>query len=101
MADTAPAFDRLTPPTEGQRITAQDGKLSVPDDPIIPYIRGDGTGIDIWPAAQVGYKTALFAGDGRSLRLREDDPNRAQYGQPDAIVTHLEQIPGLIETISP
>jgi putative hydrolase of the HAD superfamily len=53
---------------------------------------------DIWPAAQVGYKTALFAGDGRSLRLREDDPNRAQYGQPDAIVTHLEQIPGLIKT---
>ncbi len=51
---------------------------------------------DIWPAAQVGYKTALFAGDGRSLRLREDDPNRNEYGEPDAIVTRLEQIPGLI-----
>ena len=51
---------------------------------------------DIWPAAQVGYRTALFAGDGRSLRLREDDPNRNQYGTPDAIVTHLEQIPELI-----
>jgi len=51
---------------------------------------------DIWPAAQVGYKTALFAGDRRSLRLREDDPNRAQYGQPDAVVTQLEQIPTLI-----
>jgi putative hydrolase of the HAD superfamily len=51
---------------------------------------------DIWPAAQVGYKTVLFAGDARSLRLREDEPNRGQYGQPDAVVTHLEQIPEII-----
>ncbi len=29
-----------------------DGTLRVPDEPIIPYIEGDGTGIDIWPAAQ-------------------------------------------------
>jgi isocitrate dehydrogenase len=30
-----------------------DGTLSVPDEPIIPYVEGDGTGIDIWPAAQL------------------------------------------------
>ncbi|HEY3241232.1 MAG TPA: NADP-dependent isocitrate dehydrogenase [Acidimicrobiia bacterium] len=35
-----------------ERITVNDGVLSVPDEPIIPYIEGDGTGIDIWPAAQ-------------------------------------------------
>jgi isocitrate dehydrogenase len=35
-----------------ERITVTDGVLSVPDEPIIPYIEGDGTGIDIWPAAQ-------------------------------------------------
>ena len=29
-----------------------DGKLRVPDEPIIPFIEGDGTGVDIWPAAQ-------------------------------------------------
>ena len=29
-----------------------NGALSVPDEPIIPYIEGDGTGVDIWPAAQ-------------------------------------------------
>jgi isocitrate dehydrogenase len=29
-----------------------DGTLSVPDDPIIPYVEGDGTGVDIWPAAR-------------------------------------------------
>jgi isocitrate dehydrogenase len=35
-----------------ERITVNDGVLAVPDEPIIPYIEGDGTGIDIWPAAQ-------------------------------------------------
>src|SRR3954462_3441901 len=32
---------------------ADDGTLQVSDEPIIPYIEGDGTGIDIWPAAQL------------------------------------------------
>jgi isocitrate dehydrogenase len=31
---------------------ADDGTLSVPDEPTIPFIEGDGTGVDIWPAAQ-------------------------------------------------
>ncbi|HMC40311.1 MAG TPA: NADP-dependent isocitrate dehydrogenase [Acidimicrobiales bacterium] len=36
------------------KITMQpDGTLSVPDEPIIPFIEGDGTGVDIWPAAQL------------------------------------------------
>jgi isocitrate dehydrogenase len=30
-----------------------DGALSVPDEPIIPFIEGDGTGVDIWPAAKL------------------------------------------------
>src|SRR5438477_11263110 len=33
--------------------TAKDGTLAVSDEPIIPYIEGDGTGVDIWPAAQL------------------------------------------------
>jgi isocitrate dehydrogenase len=37
--------------TAGERITFIDGKLVVPDRPIIPYIEGDGTGPDIWRAA--------------------------------------------------
>src|SRR5207248_6717620 len=32
--------------------TAADGSLQVSDEPIIPFIEGDGTGVDIWPAAQ-------------------------------------------------
>ena len=35
-----------------QKITLADGVLLVPDEPVIPFIRGDGTGVDIWPAAQ-------------------------------------------------
>ncbi len=47
-----PNFEKLNNPTDGQRITFQDGKPIVPDDPIVPFIRGDGTGVDIWPATQ-------------------------------------------------
>ncbi|MGC4376119.1 NADP-dependent isocitrate dehydrogenase [Fictibacillus sp. Mic-4] len=35
----------------GERITVDNGKLNVPDQPIIPFIEGDGTGPDIWAAA--------------------------------------------------
>ncbi|NNM29083.1 MAG: HAD family hydrolase, partial [Akkermansiaceae bacterium] len=49
---------------------------------------------DIHPAAQTGFRTALFAGDRRSLRLREDHPEPLL--PPDAIVTALAQIPTLI-----
>jgi len=38
----------------GSKITMQaDGTLAVPDDPIIPFVEGDGIGIDIWPAARM------------------------------------------------
>ncbi|MDQ0191794.1 NADP-dependent isocitrate dehydrogenase [Paenibacillus wynnii] len=39
-------------PTEGEQITIEDGKLQVPNHPIIPFIEGDGTGRDIWRASK-------------------------------------------------
>ena len=39
-----------TPPDGGARITIENGKLKVPDNPIVPFIEGDGTGPDIWRA---------------------------------------------------
>src|ERR1051326_7197888 len=42
----------LSPPAGGSRITVQNGRLSVPDRPVIPFIVGDGTGPDIWRASQ-------------------------------------------------
>src|SRR5689334_2561726 len=46
-----PSFTHLTPPKSGTAITKKDGRLVVPDDPIIPFIEGDGTGPDIWRAS--------------------------------------------------
>ena len=46
-------FDKVIVPESGQRITIVDGKLNVPNNPIIPFIRGDGIGIDLWPATQL------------------------------------------------
>ena len=43
-------MSHLTPPLNGTAITLQNGKLIVPDNPIIPFIEGDGTGPDIWRA---------------------------------------------------
>ena len=42
---------KLNVPPQGQKITIRDGKLAVPDQPIIPFIEGDGTGPDIWRAS--------------------------------------------------
>ena len=47
-----PAYKKLTPPKEGHKISVGTGRLAVPDDPIIPFIEGDGTGPDIWRGSQ-------------------------------------------------
>lgn len=39
---------KLQPPTAGEALSMQNGKLHVPNNPIIPFIEGDGTGADIW-----------------------------------------------------
>jgi isocitrate dehydrogenase len=46
------AFKNIKVPTDGAKITLTNGKLNVPDKPIIPFIEGDGTGPDIWRASQ-------------------------------------------------
>lgn len=51
---------------------------------------------DVWPAQQVGFRTALFAGDQRSLRLRTDDPQVAGV-IADAVVTELPQLLQLLD----
>jgi isocitrate dehydrogenase len=47
-----------------------DGSLSVPDEPIIPYVEGDGTGVDIWPAAQL-VMDAAAAKHGKKIAWKE------------------------------
>ena len=62
-------YDLLTPPTTGSKITFQDGKPLVPDDPIIPFIRGDGTGVDIWPATKKVIDAAVASAYGGKRKI--------------------------------
>lgn len=79
-------YDRITPPTVGEKITFQAGEPLVPDVPIIPFIRGDGTGVDIWPAAQRVFDAAVAAAYGSQRRIvwfkvYAGDEACDQYGQ--------------------
>ena len=51
-------YQNVTPPA-GSRIATQNGRLNVPVDPILPFIRGDGTGPDIWAASQRVFDAAV------------------------------------------
>ena len=44
---------------QGSRITQTDKGLQVPNDPILPFIEGDGIGIDIWKASQTVFDAAV------------------------------------------
>jgi len=45
------AYQNIKIPAGGDKISIKDGKLQVPDNPIIPFVEGDGTGRDIWRAS--------------------------------------------------
>ncbi|NBD26072.1 NADP-dependent isocitrate dehydrogenase [Paenibacillus glycinis] len=45
-------LEKFALPTEGDKITIDNGVLQVPNNPIIPFIEGDGTGRDIWKASK-------------------------------------------------
>jgi isocitrate dehydrogenase len=58
-------YKDLTPPAGG-RISITSGKLNVPHNPVLPFIRGDGTGPDIWAASQRVFDAAVHkAYDGK------------------------------------
>ena len=51
-------YKNIAPP-KGGKISVQSGKLAVPENPILPFIRGDGTGPDIWKASQRVFDSAV------------------------------------------
>jgi isocitrate dehydrogenase len=51
-------YQNVTPPAGG-KISISGGKLTVPDNPVIPFIRGDGTGPDIWAASERVFNAAV------------------------------------------
>lgn len=63
------SFNDTTPPADGQPIEWRDGKLEVPDRPIIPFIEGDGTGPDIWNATRRVVDAAVKSAYGGSRSI--------------------------------
>jgi isocitrate dehydrogenase len=53
------AFKHIKVPSNGEKIRMGEGKLQVPENPIIPFIEGDGTGPDIWRASQYVFDNAV------------------------------------------
>ena len=60
-------------PGDGDQVTIQDGRLIVPDNPVIPFIEGDGIGPDIWRATQavVDASVEKAYGDARKIHWME------------------------------
>jgi isocitrate dehydrogenase len=67
------AYANVIVPTGGSKISIKDGKLQVPDNPIIPFVEGDGTGRDIWRASVRVFESAVEKayGGGRKVHWME------------------------------
>ncbi len=53
------AYKNIKIPADGAKITMKDGELVIPDNPILPFIEGDGTGRDIWKASVAVFDAAV------------------------------------------
>jgi isocitrate dehydrogenase len=85
-------YTTCTPP-KGEKITIADGHLSVPNNPIIPFIRGDGTGRDIWASSVRVLDAAVDKAFGGSKKIAwfevfagEESFNRFNNWLPDDTV---------------
>jgi isocitrate dehydrogenase len=81
------AYQRIQIPQEGEKISIQEGVLKVPDQPIIGFIEGDGTGPDIWRAAQPVLDAAVAKAYGGRRRivwveLYAGEKANQVYGEP-------------------
>jgi len=79
-----------------EKISMQnDGALAVPDNPIIPFIEGDGTGVDIWPAARLVLDAAA-AKYGKTIAWREVLAGEKAFNEtgdwlPQATIEHFDE----------
>jgi isocitrate dehydrogenase len=69
MTNPHPTSVNPVVPAGGQKITLKDGKLVVPDRPVIPFIEGDGTGRDIWRASVRVLDAAVRSAYGERRRI--------------------------------
>ena len=80
------AYQLLTPPATGSKIRVENGALVVPDDPIIPFIEGDGTGPDIWAASVRVFDAAVEKAYGGKKKINwfeiyAGEKSVAKYGE--------------------
>lgn len=96
-------------PTEGARIAIKNKKLSVPDNPIIPFIEGDGIGSDVMKAAKRVIESAVEKSYGQNRKIQwmeifAGDKAQEKYGELlpketlDAIKKYLVAIKGPLGT---
>lgn len=92
-----------------EKVSFEEGKLQVPDKPIIPYIEGDGVGQDIWKNAQIVFDKAIAKvyGGHKQIIWREVLAGKKAYNETgnwlpnetlEIIKTHLLAIKGPLET---
>lgn len=91
-------FQDLTAPTQGEKISIQDGVLQVPNHPIIPFVEGDGIGPDIWKAAQHVLDQAVEKAYGGSRKIEwfevyagEKAFNKYQNWLPEDTLTAIDE----------
>jgi len=105
------AYDKVKVPDWGEKITIKNGKLQVPDKPIIAFIEGDGTGPDIWNASQPVLDAAVEKAYGGKRKIAwmevyAGEKANEVYGEPiwlpqetlDAINEYLVAIKGPLTT---
>ena len=98
MSTTTDAYDRLTPPADGDTIQKSEGTLHVPSRPVIPFIEGDGIGVDIWPAAKRVFDAAVDkAYDGNRdivwFEVYAGEKSQQEYGEwlPEDTLTAIRE----------
>jgi isocitrate dehydrogenase len=105
------AYQKIQVPAKGEKITIKDGILQVPDNPIVCFIEGDGTGVDIWAASQPVLDAAVKKAYGGKreivwMEVYAGDKANEVYGETiwlpeetlDAIDEYLVAIKGPLTT---
>jgi isocitrate dehydrogenase len=89
-------YTQVTPPA-GDKIAIKNGKLQVPDAPVLPFIEGDGTGPDIWRASQRVFDAAVNKAYGGKKKIvwfevlaGEKSFNKTGNWLPDDTVTAFQ-----------
>src|SRR5438094_8460410 len=89
-----------------EKITqGSDGTLQVPDEPIIPFIEGDGTGVDIWPAAKKVLDAAA-AKHGKKIAWKEVLAGQKAFDETgdwlpeETVSTFREYLIGITDTLT-